>query len=321
MARIKYKYNPKTCKYEPWYLRGKALQDQVAIFVGLSLLLAAVFYVAFTRNFDSWDELLLKQENLTLKAKWQILEDRLHQSFSELNDLIEKDDNNYRVILDIGPLSQDMREGGVGGTERFDEDEIRNFPGLIYDYTILEKLKQNLMVELQSYQELRELLAERVDMWASRPAIQPISNKQLDQLHLSYGSRMHPIFKVMKEHNGLDFSAPKGTPVYATGDGKITMAYTSSSYGNVIYIDHGHGYESRYAHLSTFGVKPGDKVKRGHVIGYVGNSGTSVSSHLHYEVLFKNQPVNPINFFQRDLSNKEYERLIEIGSAQNKALD
>lgn len=321
MARIKYTYNPKTCKYEPWYLRGKALQDQVAMFIGLSCLLAAGFYFAFTKNFDSLDELLLKQENLTLKAKWQILEDRMHQSFAELNDLIEKDDNNYRVILDVGPLSKEIREGGVGGTERFNEDEIRNFPGLLYDYTILEKLKRSLTVEVQSYQELREMLAERVEMWASRPAIQPIHNKQLDQLHLSYGSRMHPIFKVVKEHNGLDFSAPRGTPVYATGDGKVAMAYTSDSYGNVIYVDHGHGYETRYAHLSTFAVKAGEIVKRGNIIGHVGNSGTSVSSHLHYEILFKNQHVNPINFFQRDLSNTEYERLIEIGSTQSKALD
>jgi len=321
MRRIKYIYNPKTCKYEPWYLRGKALQDQVAIFVGLSVLLAAGFYFAFTNKFESLDEILLKQENLTLKAKWQILEDRMHQSFSELNDLIEKDDKNYRVILDADPLSKEIREGGVGGTERFDEEELRNLPALIYDYTILEKLKRSLNVELQSYQELRELLATRVNMWASRPAIQPIHNKQLDKLHLSYGSRMHPIFKVVKEHNGLDFSATKGTPVYATGDGKISMAYFSNSYGNVIYVDHGHGYETRYAHLSTFAVKPGDRVKRGHVIGHVGNSGTSVSSHLHYEVLFRNQHVNPISFFQRDLSNKEYERLIEIGSTQNKALD
>lgn len=321
MARVKYTYNPKTCKYEPWYLRGKALQDQIAIFIGLSVLVAAGLYAVFTKKFDSLDELLLRQQNLTLKAKWQILEDRMHKSFSELNTLIEKDDKNYRVILDIDPLSTEIREGGVGGTERFNADEIKNFPGLIYDYTILEKLKRSLTVEVQSYQELRELYSERVNMWASRPAIQPINNKQLDQLHLSYGARLHPIFKVVKEHNGLDFSAPKGTPVYSTGDGKISMAYFSDTYGNVIYINHGHGYETRYAHLSSFAIKPGDQVKRGHVIGYVGNSGTSVSSHLHYEVLYKNQHVNPINFFQRDLSNREYERLIEIGSTQSKALD
>lgn len=321
MSKIKYRYNPKTCKYEPWHLRGKALQDRVAMFIGLSILLGGVFYLIFIRNYNSLEEQLLQRENLTLKAEWQILEDRIHESFSALNTLVEKDDKNYRVILDAEPLSPEIREGGSGGSERFNIDDIKNFPNLVYDYTILQKLKNKLDVEVQSFHELDEMLNERTEMWASRPAIQPINNKQLDRLHMSYGSRFHPIFKVVKEHNGLDFTASKGTPVYATGDGKVTMAYFSGTYGNVIYIDHGYGYETRYAHLSKFAVKQGDKIKRGHVIGNVGNTGTSVSSHLHYEVLFRDQHVNPISFFQRDLSNKEYERLIEIGSTQNKALD
>jgi len=291
------------------------------MFIGLSILLGGVFYLIFIRNYDSLEEQLLQRENLTLKAEWQILEDRIHESFSALNTLVEKDDKNYRVILDAEPLSPEIREGGSGGSERFNIDDIKNFSNLVYDYTILQKLKNKLDVEVQSFHELDEMLNERTEMWASRPAIQPINNKQLDRLHMSYGSRFHPIFKVVKEHNGLDFTASKGTPVYATGDGKVTMAYFSGTYGNVIYIDHGYGYETRYAHLSKFAVKQGDKIKRGHVIGNVGNTGTSVSSHLHYEVLFRDQHVNPISFFQRDLSNKEYERLIEIGSTQNKALD
>ena len=321
MSSVKYKYNPKTCKYEPWYLKGRALQDRVALFIGLSMLLAGGFFYAFVNNFDSLNEQLLKRENLTLKTKWQILEDRIHHAFSELNGLIEKDDKTYRAILDTEPLSAEIREGGAGGSEKFDADEIRNFPTLLYDYTILEKLKRKLEVEVQSFEELDDILNERVHMWASRPAIQPISNNQLDQLHMSYGARLHPIHKFVRDHNGLDFTAEKGTPVYATGDGKVGMAYFSSTYGNVVYIAHGHGYETRYAHLSKFAVQPGEAVKRGNIIGYVGSTGTSVSPHLHYEVLFRNQHVNPINFFQRDLSNKEYERLIEIGNSQSKALD
>ena len=321
MRKVKYTYNPKTCKYEPCILNGKELQDQIAIFIGLSLLIAGGFLYVFFTNFDSLNEQLLQLENLTLKTKWQILEDRIHHSFSELNSLVEKDDNTYRAILDTEPLSAEIREGGAGGSEKFDAAEIKNFPTLLYDYTILEKLKNKLEVEVQSFEQLDEILNERVHMWASRPAIQPISNKQLDQLHMSYGSRLHPIHKTVKDHNGLDFTASQGTPVYATGDGKVGMAYFSATYGNVVYIYHGHGYETRYAHLWKFTVKPGDTVKRGNIIGYVGSTGTSVSSHLHYEVLFRDRHVNPINFFQRDLSNKEFERLIEIGDSQSKALD
>jgi murein DD-endopeptidase MepM/ murein hydrolase activator NlpD len=321
MGKVRYKYNPRTCKYEPWYLKGKALQDQVAIFLGLSLALAVGLYVIFVRNFDSLDEQSLKQENLRLKMQWQIVEDRIHHAFGVVNSLIEKDDRNYRVILDTEPLSPEIRQGGVGGSEKFATAEIKDFPTLLYDYTILEKLKSTLDIEVQSYDALLQLLDDRINMWASRPAIQPINNKELDQLHMSYGLRMHPIFRVALPHNGLDFSASKGTPVYATGDGEVTMAYFSKSYGNVIFIEHGHGYETRYAHLSSFAVEPGEKVKRGHTIGYVGTTGNSVNYHLHYEVLHRGEFVNPINFFQRDLSNSEYERLIEIGNTQSKALD
>jgi len=321
MRETNSKYDPKTGNYPSWNLKGIALQNRTSIFIVLSLLVATIFYMAFTRNFDSLNEQLLKKENIELKANFQILTDRIHKSFAELNKLIEKDDKNYRVILDVDPLSHEIREGGAGGREKFDLHEIKNVPSLLYDYTIIERLKTKLEIEVQSYRQLNQMLNERIQMWASRPAIQPISNKQLNQLHMSYGARMHPIFRVIKEHNGLDFAASKGTPVYATGDGKVTHAYFSGSYGNVIYIDHGHGYETRYAHLSRFAVGPGQKIKRGHTIGYVGNTGTSVSYHLHYEILFNERHVNPINFFQRDLSNKEYERLIEIGSRQNKALD
>jgi murein DD-endopeptidase MepM/ murein hydrolase activator NlpD len=218
-------------------------------------------------------------------------------------------------------LSSEIREGGTGGHETFDRYALQSIPQLVESYDAIDKIKGRLEVEVQSFEDLQNLLNERISMWASRPAIQPINNTQLNQLYMSYGARFHPIFKIMKEHHGLDFSAPKGTPVYATGDGRVARANTSGSYGKVIYINHGHDYETRYAHLSRFAVSPGSYVKRGQVIGYVGSTGTSLSSHLHYEILYRDRNVNPINFFQRDLSNKEYEKLIEIASLHNKALD
>jgi len=264
---------------------------------------------------------MLMKENLRLKAEMQILEERIEKSTASLEKLIDRDDHNYRIVLDTEPLSPEIRTSGTGGSERFDRDAMREAPNLVTNYSTLEKLQSQIDVEEQSYEELNELLNERIRMWSSRPAIQPISNKQLNQLFMSYGARMHPIFHVMRDHNGLDFAAPKGTPIYATGDGTIVRAHRSSSYGKVIYIDHGHGYETRYAHLSKFIVYPGERVKRGHIIGYVGSTGTSQSSHLHYEVLVNGKHVNPINFFQRDLSNSEYERLIDIAQSQSQALD
>ncbi|UII26039.1 M23 family metallopeptidase [Fulvivirga maritima] len=158
-------------------------------------------------------------------------------------------------------------------------------------------------------------------MWASRPAIQPINNKELTRLHTSFGKRFHPILKRWKNHDGLDFTAPVGTPIYATGDGIVTSAYLSSSYGNVIFINHGYGYQTRYAHMTKYIVNQGEHVKRGQVIGYVGNTGRSSGAHLHYEVLYNFKPINPINFFQRDLGNEEYEKLIEISKQETIPLD
>ncbi len=321
MQRTKFSYNPETCKYEPYVPSKQTIRKQSIIFISLSFLLALGCYWGFIKYFGSLDEQRLTRKNLVLKVQWKILEERTTKALSNLKELAEKDDENYRVILDAEPLPTEVREAGSGGREKNIDPALQAQPHVLQAYNTLEKLGQQVEVEVQSYDELNKLLNKKISMWASRPAIQPISNKTLDRLHMSYGLRMHPIFHVLKDHKGLDFAAPKGTPVYATGDGQVAMAYFSGSYGNVIYINHGHHYETRYAHLSKFAVHAGEKVKRGQVIGYVGNTGNSKAPHLHYEVLFYGQHLNPINFFQQDLSNKEYEKLIEIGSKQNKALD
>jgi murein DD-endopeptidase MepM/ murein hydrolase activator NlpD len=321
MARTKYRYNPITCKYEPWYLRGKELRGRTITFVCLAFFLAIAGFAVFIHHTGSINELLLSRKNGSLIFEGEIIQKRLAVDQERLSAFVDKDDNNYRVILDSTPLPSEVRNAGIGGSTKIDLSEIGNYPQLLTNYERLENLKHQLDVEIQSYDELKSIAENKMHMWASRPAIQPISNKQLDRLHMSYGARLHPIFHVFMDHKGLDFSASKGTPVYATGDGKISMTYFSASYGNVIYIDHGYGYETRYAHLSAFEVTPGQRVKRGQVIGLVGSTGNSVSSHLHYEVLFKGTHVHPINFFQRDLNNKEYEKLIEIGSQQYHPLD
>jgi murein DD-endopeptidase MepM/ murein hydrolase activator NlpD len=321
MAKLKYKYNVDTCRYERFQVKGKLLRNRIALFFSLSLTLALGGYFLTVRYFESVDEALLKQKNDGLKVEWNILHQRIDRAQKDLAGLIEKDDHNYRVILDSNPLEASIREAGIGGSEKFDLNLVKHFPLVVSEYVSVQKLQHQLEVEIQSYEEIERLLNSKLVAWATRPAIQPINNRQLDRLHLSYGARLHPIFHVYMDHKGLDFAAAHGTPVYATGDGKITMAYFSDSYGNVIYLDHGYEFETRYAHLSSFAVKPGDVVKRGQVIGYVGNTGNSVSSHLHYEVLYGGVHVNPISFFQRDLSNEEYQKLIDTGSKNSISLD
>jgi murein DD-endopeptidase MepM/ murein hydrolase activator NlpD len=294
---------------------------QTVIFLCVSLVIALIGFVFVYKNKVSLNEMWLEQQNTSLTTEWQIIGRRIDNVNKELALLADKDDNNYRVILDSSPLSGSIRTAGTGGSERLTDPEIHQIPFVYDGYSRLEKLKNQSDVALQSFKELEKLFEQKTRMWASRPAIQPIDNRQLDRLHLSFGLRLHPIFNILMDHKGLDFSAPKGTPVYSTGDGKVIKAYYSDSYGKVIYINHGFGYETRYAHLSDFAVAEGESIKRGQVIGYVGSTGNSVSSHLHYEVLFNDVHINPINFFQRDLNNSEYERLIQSGAERIQPLD
>ena len=321
MARPVYQYNPHTCKYEPRFASGRQVLLQTLTFIALSLVLATIGFLGYQQYGFSVNEYLLEQRNASLHAQWKIIEKRIENVDRTLASLVEKDDHNYRVILDSSPLPASVREAGTGGSERQTDPDIQSIPFIHNDYLHLDKLQKQSDVALQSYAELEELFVEKTQMWSSRPAIQPVDNRQLDRLHLTFGLRMHPIFNVLMDHKGLDFTAPKGTPVYATGDGKVAKAYFSDSYGKVVYVNHGFGYETRYAHLSEFAIAEGQEVKRGQVIGYVGNTGNSVSAHLHYEVLFNDRHINPINFFQRDLNNGEYERLIQLGSERLQPLD
>lgn len=320
MPRI-YRYNSETCRYE--HLRPSLWRSfrKVMVFLTLSLMLAVGFFVFHSSRFYSMEEMMLQMENESLQTEWYILQRRAEKAQHELSSLIEKDDHNYRVILDTNPLPVSIRLAGTGGREKAIAPEAEKYSVISSSYQMISKLSTQLDVEIQSFEELASILEEKTHMWLSRPAIQPIDNRQLDRLHLTYGPRLHPLYGIVLDHKGLDFTAPEGTPVYATGDGRVHMAYYSETYGKVIFIDHGYDFETRYAHLSAFAVTTGQEVKRGQVIGYVGNTGTSVSSHLHYEVLIKGEHTNPINFFQRDLNNEEYQRLVEGASDYLMPLD
>jgi murein DD-endopeptidase MepM/ murein hydrolase activator NlpD len=317
----KFIYNPDTCQYEPVFLTGRAFIKKLSTFLLISTGIAAGIFLWYIKSFSPIQEQYLQQVNYSYKLKWETLEQRIEKAYANLDELIYQDDTNYRVILDLPTLSKDVREAGVGGAEPVYLKEVKKFDLIAATYKKVEKLNHQIDVEKQSYNELTQVADTKINMWSSRPAIQPISNKELDRLHTTYGTRFHPIHHRMQAHKGLDFSAPRGTPVYATGDGRVSMGYYSESYGNVVYVDHGFDFETRYAHLNKFIVHQGEFVKRGQIVGYVGNTGISASPHLHYEVLYKGSHTNPINFFQRDLSNAEYEKLLRMSSDTKASLD
>ncbi|HEX7017213.1 MAG TPA: M23 family metallopeptidase, partial [Cyclobacteriaceae bacterium] len=263
MARTYFTYNDETCRYEPVVQDSRHFLRNTGIFLGLAFLVSVAVFSFYRNSAISLSEEILQNQNNRQKSEWEVVEKRIAQASDELARLIEKDDHNYRIILDSQPLGSSIREAGTGGSEKMDLTSVQEFPDIYEGYKRIDKLARQVDIELQSFTELHELLEEKMRIWASRPAIQPIDNRQLDRLHLTFGPRMHPIFKRMIDHKGLDFTASKGTPVYATGDGRVFRAYRSESYGNVIFVDHGHGFETRYAHLSEFKVRAGDHVKRG----------------------------------------------------------
>ncbi len=325
MAKITYYYNTESCNYERVKVTRKDMFLQILGFLSIAGILAAGMIYVYHANFRSLKETRLLEENQRLTLDWEILEEELGEAYQVVKDLEFKDDEIYRVILDTEPIPLAVREGGIGGSDRYGDilrENIRQQDLILRTYQELDNLKKKLYIQSKSYDHISELLAEKERMWASRPAIQPISNEELVRIASGFNpARFNPVAKRVMPHKGIDFTASKGTPIYATGDGVVNSAYRSSSYGNVIFLNHGYGYQTRYAHMSKFNVKKGERVKRGQIIGFVGNTGRSVSDHLHYEVLFKGTHINPINFFQRDLSNEEYEKLIEISQQSHEVLD
>jgi len=187
----------------------------------------------------------------------------------------------------------------------------------------VDQLKKKMYIQTKSYDEILDMAKNKSELLASIPAIQPIANEELTRLASGFGRRWHPIYKVKKMHWGCDFSAPRGTPVYATGDGVISRTVKSNralGYGNFIEIDHGYGYETLYAHMHSFAVKRGQRVKRGELIGYVGNTGGSTAPHCHYEVIKDGKRINPVKYFFHDITDEEYNKLLELASVENQSL-
>lgn len=310
--KLRYRYNTETCRYEPIVVSPRLFIKNTFRFLGISLLLGLGGIVYYNSQYPLLDEVQKLDDNRKLKTEWQAIHAQLNKTSQQLTELESNDDHNFRVILDMDPLSSTQREAGVGGREKASA-EIEN-PIIRSAIDFSEKIKNRLTVEVQSINELKSTLASKQKQWAARPAIQPINNKQLIHLYLVFGERLHPILGYNRPHNGLDFAAPVRSPIYATGDGIVTYANGGTTYGNAVFINHGYGFETRYGHMSQFIVSIGQNIKRGQVIGYVGSTGLSGGNHLHYEVLYHTKFVNPINFFQRDLNNKEYEKLISLGS-------
>ena len=324
MARIKYYYDTESCRYErirvsTWDIIWNSLG-----FLTLALLLAAGIVFVYITYFESPEEALLRKENEELKIYYDLLSTEVENANNMLSNLQERDDNIYRVIMGAEPIPEEVRKAGFGGANRYKdllEEGLEREDLVMENYQRLDQLKKQMYIQTKSYDEIMDLALNKEEMLASLPAIQPVAKEHIRRLSSGFGYRMDPILKVRRPHHGVDWSLPKGTPIYATGDG--TIRYTRRSltgYGNQIEIDHGFGYITKYAHLSEFKVKSGQKVKRGELIGYSGNSGKSTAPHLHYEVKMEGVAQNPVHYFYKDINAEEYEEVLRLASLENQAM-
>lgn len=322
MRKVYYKYNPKTQAYDRIYptFKHRVITALRRFFANAGV--AAVIFVILIMIFGLPSEKELKSENSRLLSQYKLMSRELDNALAVLEDIRMRDDNLYRVMFNADPIPEDVRQFDFAGTARYDSLESMDNARLVIATTAkLDLLKRQLYVQSNSFDEIVQMYRGKDEMYKCIPAIQPVANKNLKQMASGYGNRIDPIYGTVRYHAGMDFSAAVGTDIYATGDGTVEDAGWESGYGNCVVINHGYGYKTRYAHMSRIGVRSGEKVIRGQVIGAVGNTGKSTGPHLHYEVIVKGRTVNPVNYYYMDLTPEEYDEMIKVAETRGNMMD
>jgi len=324
MSKVKYYYDSETLSYrkiEPKKGKNFALGTLFVLGIIATSFVLALVYLNIP-NVETPKEKAYKREIENMKFQYELLNKRMQDVVQVLENVEERDNNIYRVYFEANPISDEQRRSGFGGINRYKNLEGFENSEIIKETTKnLDKLSKRLVIQSKSLDEIAVLAKNKEALLASIPAIQPVKNDDLKRMASGYGMRMHPILKYRKMHNGMDFSAPANTEVFATGNAVVKKARRTSGFGNLIVLDHGFGYETYYAHLNEFNVKRGQKVKRGEIIGFVGNTGLSLGPHLHYEVHRNGKVVNPINFYHGDLTAEEYDIMLNQSTLENQSLD
>jgi murein DD-endopeptidase MepM/ murein hydrolase activator NlpD len=323
MPKTKYKFNHETLSFDRIRLGLKETFLRLFGYFIASLFLAGIYGFIFAFVFDSPQEKALKREIEQLTLQYELMNREMENVEKVLSHLEETDDNLYRTIFEAEPVPSSYRQGGTGGSNRYVELEgFTNSELIIETAKRLDNIRKKIYIQSQSFDELIAYAREKEEMLSSIPAIQPLSNKDLKRTASGFGYRIHPIYKIVKFHSGMDFTAPTGTEVYATGNGTVdAVKSTRRGYGNHVVLNHGFGYQTVYAHLNSFNGRARQKVTRGDVIGFVGNTGLSVAPHLHYEVKLNGRHVDPALYYFNDLTPDEYDRMLEISSKSGQTFD
>lgn len=321
--KIKYKFDKSSLTYVKVNNTLKKKATTFSTYLLAGIVVAIFYHILFNVLFDTPKVNGLKRENDQLVRQYAKLNDQLELVDQVLKDLQEKDDNIYRTIFEAEPMHSSVRQAGAGGVNKYAElEKMNNSEIVVSTAKKLDELSRKAKVQAYSYDEIMKIAGDKEPILRNIPAIQPIENSDLSRTAAGWGVRMHPFYRIRKLHEGIDFTAPKGTEIFATGDGTVDeLEKSNRGHGNQIIIDHGFGYKTLYAHLDDFKVRKGQKVKRGDVIGYVGKTGLSTATHLHYEVHLNGKKVNPVNYFFNELSPEEFDKMVELAMRPGQSFD
>lgn len=322
--RHTYRFNPHTLRYEKVLESLRSRVRRISFNVLFGVVLGVVVVFVGLQFVESPKERSLERQVAQYRRQTRLLSDRVERAEAVLENIEERDDVLYRTIFSSEPISDAERHSGIGGVERYAEfDQMENGALLKATSQKVDDLTKRLYVESKSLDELYEMARNKSERMAAMPAILPIEKNKCKVVS-GFGYRYHPILHYRRLHSGIDMTAPKGTPVYATGDGVVRIAGRSSEgysgYGIVALVDHGYGFQTLYAHMQSVKVRVGQKVKRGEQIGTVGSSGMSSGNHLHYEVIQNGNKVDPVYFFFNDLTPAEYEEVLEQARQDNQSM-
>jgi murein DD-endopeptidase MepM/ murein hydrolase activator NlpD len=323
MKKIKYYYNTHSLRYEKLETPFRVKLLRVFAFLATAIVTSAIIsYLAF-KFIGSPGEKILRTQNERLKTRYENLSDQVKTIEQQMAELEKRDNSVYRSIFEAKPIPDSVRakalekQKEIAKVERMDDYEVvRSIQNT------LSTLASRISTQKNSYVELEGLMKNKEKILASTPAIQPVSNKELNRIASGFGYRIDPVYKSIKMHAGLDFAAPQGTPIYATANGRIkTAGKSAGGYGIHVVIDHGYGYETLYGHMVRVKARQGQQVTRGEVIGYVGTTGKSTGPHCHYEVRKNGNKIDPIYFFYNDLSPQQFDELLKRAQASNQSFD
>lgn len=323
MAKVKYYYDSETLSYRKIKRKKTTTLKYATVFLTAAALFGLLSFFITSQYIQSPKEREMARELQNMELQYELINKRMDDAVAALENVEERDNAIYRLYFEANPIPTEQRRAGFGGINRYKKYEGFDNSKLIAESNQrIDVLEKAIVVQSKSLDEIAKLAENKEKFLEAIPAIQPISNENMTRMASGYGYRTDPFTKVRKFHFGMDFTAPRGTPIYASGDGVIKRADNrSTGYGNHIRIDHGYGYISLYAHMYKFNVKVNQRVKRGDLIGFVGSTGRSEAPHLHYEVFKDGKRINPINFYYGNLSAEEYDILLKKASLENQSLD